>query len=146
MPKYQTKAFTNVKPLVLPYNASANVVAVDVEFPTAALINGDFIEICTLPAGVKCLDWKIVFPDVDGADTIRASLGVMNALGTDLGAEVWQTGINCGGTNAIVSNTTSLSAQGVTKTDRNIALKLTAGPTGYTGAGKIGQIHLTLQA
>lgn len=145
MAKFQTKAFTNAKPMVLPTEAYPEWSAIDVEFPSTAPAVNDLIELCTIPAGYKCLDWKVVFPDIDGAATLVTSLGVENAGGTDLGAEVWQTAITAGASNAITNNTTSIAAQGVTNTDRNLALKVTAAATGYTGAGKVGQVLLLLQ-
>ena len=145
MAKYQTKCFNNQKPLALPTEAYPELSAVDVEFNTANYAPGDLIEICTIPAGYKCLDFAVIFPDIDTGNVLAFSIGVENALGTDLGTEVWQTGVLAGGVNTITRNTTSICAQGVTNTDRQILLKVTTAATGYVGAGKIGQVLLTLQ-
>ena len=145
MAKYQTKCFTNAKPMVLPTEAYPEFSAVDVEFNTANYALNDLIEICTIPAGYKCLDFSVIFPDIDTGNVLAFSIGVENAGGTDIGAEVWQTGILAGGVNTITRNTTSICAQGVTNTDRNIVLKVTTAATGYTGATKVGQVLLTLQ-
>ncbi len=145
MPKTQTNCFTNKKPLVLPAEAYPEFTAVDVEFSAANYAVGDLIELCTIPAGYKCLDFSVIFPDIDTGNVLAFSLGVENAGGTDLGAEVWQAGILAGGINTITRNTTSIAAQGVSNVERAIALKVTTAATGYVGAGKVGQVLLVLQ-
>ncbi len=145
MAKTQTKCFTNAKPLVLPTEAYPELSAVDVEFASTNYALNDLIEICTIPAGYKCLDFAVVFPDIDTGNVLAFSIGVESAGGTDIGTEVWQTGVLAGGVNTITRNTTSICAQGVTSTDRNIVLKVTTAATGYTGATKVGQVLLTLQ-
>lgn len=145
MAKTTTKCFTNAKPLVLPTEAYPEWTAVDVEFSSSAYAANDLIQLCTLPTGYKCLDFSVVFPDIDTGNVLAFSLGVENAGGTDLGTEVWQTGILAGGVNTITRNTTSIAAQGVSNVDRVIALKVTTAATGYVGTGKIGQLLLLLQ-
>ncbi len=147
MAKIQTKAFTNVKPIALPDDASPDFVTIDVDFPTAALAANDLIELAEIPAGYQVLDYAVVLPDIDsgGAPALAFSLGVENAGGTDLGAEVWGTGITAGQTNAIVRATTSAAAQGDSSVARKVALKVTTAAATYAGAGKKGQVLLLLQ-
>ena len=148
MAKFQTKAFTNVKPIILPRDASVMLVPVDVEFKATTYAIGDLIEICELPIGVKCVDWAISFPDIDSnaAPTLAYSLGIENVGGTDLGTEVWGAALTAGQSTAIVRNASSVSAQGDTTAVRKLALKVTTAAATYAGAGKTGQILLALQA
>ena len=150
MAKYQTKAFKGQKPIILPRDASGMWVVVDVEFPAVAPVANDLIELCALPIGVKCLDYTLVFPDIDsnGAPAFAFSIGEENAGGTDLGAgtAVWATGLTAGQSTAIVRNATSLPAQQPTTADRNLAIKVTTAAATYAGAGKVGQVLLLLQA
>ena len=157
MAKTQTKCFTNAKPLVLPSEAYPEWTAVDIEFSSAAYAANDYIQLCTLPEGYKCLDWALVFPDIDtGVAAIAWSLGVSNAtlavpVSTDIGTEVWGAGLTAGQSTAIVRNTTSVSAQGQVKAtstlsgDREIVLKCTTAAGTYAGAGKVGQLLMLLQ-
>lgn len=147
MAKIQSKQFSGAKPVTLPVSAYPQWAAIDIEFPTAALASGDLVQLCKLPIGVKCLDWVILFPDIDsGTVALAFSLGVENAGATDLDTEVWGTGLTAGQSTAIVRNTTSLSAQGVTTTDRVIDLKCTTAAGTWAGATKTGQVLLLLQA
>jgi hypothetical protein len=146
--KYQTKAFLGKRPMILPRDAAGMWVPVDVEFPSVAPVANDLIEICELPIGVKCLDWAEVFPDIDsnGAPALAHSLGIENAGGTDLGSEVWATGLTAGQSTALVRNTTSVPAQGDSTVNRKLAMKVTTAAATYAGAGKVGQILLLLAA
>lgn len=148
MPKYQTKAFKGIKPIILPRDASAMWVPVDVEFPSVALVANDLLEVCELPIGVKCVDWALVPPDADsgGAPALAFSLGVENAGGTDLGTEVWGTGLTGAQTGTINRASSSVSAQGDISANRKIALKCTNAAQTYAGAGKTGQLMLLLTA
>lgn len=65
MAKTQTKCFNNVKPITLPDDAAPEWTVVDIEFSSTAYSANDYIQLCTLPAGFKCLDWALVFPDID---------------------------------------------------------------------------------
>ena len=89
MAKYQTKQFLNTSPLYTPDNAEICGSPITVEFPTTALVANDLIELATIPAGIKVVDYKILFPDIDsgGSPAFAFSIGVENAGGTDLGAE-----------------------------------------------------------
>lgn len=157
MAKTQTKCFTNVKPIVLPTEALPQWTAVDVEFSAAAYAANDLIQLCTLPDGYKCLDWALVFPDIDtGAAAIAWSLGVSDAtlaipVSTDIGSEVWGSALTAGQSNAVVRNTTSACAQGRTAAttllsgDREIVLKCTTAAATYAGSGKVGQLLMLLQ-
>ena len=159
MAKTQTKAFLNVKPIVLPDDASPEWCSVDVEFSSTAYTAGDLIQLCTLPEGNKCIDWFLSFPDIDsnGTPAMAWSLGVSNATiavpaSTDIGTEVWGAALTAGQTTAIVRNATNGSAQGqVVSTptlsgNREIVLKCTTAAATYAGLGKVGQLVMLLQA
>lgn len=143
----ETKCFSGKKPLVLPDAADVETVAIDVEFPATAPSVGDLIRLCDLPPYTKVLDWALIFPDVDsnGTPTLAMSLGVENAGGTDLGSEVWGTGLTAGQSTTLVRNTTSLAAQGDSSVQRRIDLKVTTAAATYAGSGKVGQVLLQLQ-
>ena len=112
----------------------------------AAFASADLLQLVDLPIGIKCLDWAISFPDIDtGAPALAWSLGVENAGGTDLGSEVWGTGLTAGQSTAIVRNTTSLAAQGDSTVQRRVSLKCTTIAATYAGATKVGQVLLLLQ-
>lgn len=154
----KTKAITGAKPIVLPHDASPEWISVDVDFPAAALAVNDIILLCGLYAGLKVLDWAIIFPDVDsgGSPAFATSLGVALNDGSDLSAEVWATGITAGQTTTIVRNTTNVPAQsnpaGLATQyaadgggERQVALKVTSAAATYAGAGKTGQVLLLVQ-
>ena len=150
MSKYQTKAYTGKRPLVLPTDGAPRWVAVDVDFPSTAPVASDLIELCKLPIGVKVLDWVAIFPDIDsnGAPAFAFSLGEENATFDDLGAgtAVWTAGITAGQSTAIVRNANSVPAQQATTTERVIAMKVTTAAATYAGSGKVGQLMLQLQS
>jgi hypothetical protein len=156
--KYQTKAFTNAKPIALPDDASPEWIAIDVEFGSTAYVAGDLIQLATIPAGYKVLDWVLNFPDIDSGATpaLAWSIGVANntftvPVSTDIGTEVWGSALTAGQTTSIVRNTTNVSAQGATVDtttipgNREIVLKCTTAAATYAGSGKIGQILLLAQ-
>lgn len=146
MAKYQSKQFTGQKPIVLPDDASAEWTTIDIEFPATAFASGDLLQLAELPIGIRCLDWFITFPDIDtGAPALAWSLGIENAGGTDLGTEVWGTGLTAGQSTASVRNATSLSSQGDTTTVRRLSMKCTTIAATYAGATKVGQVVLLLQ-
>lgn len=147
MAKFQTKAFTYAKPVALPPDALPAFVAIDVDFPATALAVNDLIELAEIPANYRVLDYAVVFPDIDsgGSPTIGFSLGVENAGGTDLGADVWGVGIMAGQTAAITRAMTSACVQGDTSVARKVALKVTGPAATYAGAGKKGQVLLLVQ-
>lgn len=146
MAKYQSKQFTGQKPIVLPDDATAEWATIDIDFPSTALAANDLIELVDIPVGMKVLDWYIQFPDIDsGGSALAFSLGVENAGGTDLGTEVWGTGLAAGAAGAIVRNGLAACAQGDATVVRRLALKVTAAATTYAGSGKSGQVVLHLQ-
>lgn len=146
MAKFQTKAFLGLKPVPQPENAYINQVAVPIEFPSTSPAANDLIEVVELPAGVRCVDWAVAFPDVDsgGAPAAAYSLGVENAGGTDLGTEVWGTGLTGGQTGSTNRASTSASATGDVSASRKVALKCTAASATYAGSGKVGYLLLSL--
>lgn len=147
MAKYQSKQFTGQKPVTLPEDAGPRWTTIDIEFPTTAFASGDLLQLAELPIGIRCLDWSVVFPDIDtGTPALAWSLGVENAGGTDLDTEVWATGLTAGQSTTIARNTTSLAAQGAITAVRRISLKCTTIAATYAGATKVGQVLLLLQA
>lgn len=147
MAKFQSKAFTGQRPIPLPDDAYGIWTVVDIEYPVATPVINDLLEACELPIGVKCLDWYFVSPDVDsGGATLAFSLGTENAGGTDLGTEVWGTGIAAAGNGVPTRNALAVCAQGDITANRKIALKVTANATTYAGLNKTAQLALLLQA
>lgn len=142
----KSKAITGQKPFVLPDDATAEWAAVEFEFPTAAPAIGDLWEFVDIPIGYKVPDWFFNFPDVDsGAGAFAGSLGIENALATDLGTEVWAAGITPGQTTAIVRASTNASMQGDSTVQRRVTFKVTAAASTWAGAGKTGYLLLQLQ-
>lgn len=141
-----TKAFTNVRPIPQPDDAAVKRVAIDIEFSSSAYAANDYIRVAKLPIGVKCVDWALVFPDIDsnGSPALASSLGIENAGLTDIGSEVWGSGLTAGQSTAVVRNTSSVCAQGDVTTERNLILKITTAAATYAGAGKTGQLILDL--
>lgn len=148
MPKFQTRAYLGSRPMPQPNHGAGMWVPVDVEFPATSPAVNDLIEVTKLPAGVKCLDWVIAFPDIDtnGAPTLAYSLGTENVAGTDLGTEVWGAGLTAGQSTAIVRNASSVCSQGDTTVERSLAIKITTAAATYAGATRKGQVLLLLQA
>lgn len=140
-----TKAFTNVRPVPQPDDAAIKRVAVDIEFSSSAYVANDYIRLLKLPIGVKCVDWALVFPDIDtGTAAIAWSLGTENTGGTDISAEVWGSALTAGQTVAPVRNVSSVCAQGDTTAERTLVLKCTTAAATYAGSGKVGQLILDL--
>lgn len=146
MAKTQTKVFTGVRNLPMPDHAEIRELAVPIEFSSSAYASGDLIQVIKLPAGVRCVDWALNLPDIDsgGSPAIAWSLGVENTGGTDLGSEVWGSGLTAGQTTSIVRNSTNVSAQGDITADRNIDLKCTTIAATYAGSGTVGYLMLKL--
>lgn len=159
MAVFTTKAFDLVKPVYLPCDGGPEWTVVDVEFKSTNYVPGntDFIKLVTIPDGYFCLDWFLSFPDIDsnGTPTLAWSLGLSNAtiaspVATDIGTEVWGSGLTAGQSTAIVRNTTSVSAQGrryATSTlsgDKELILKCTTAAATYAGANQIGRVGLLL--
>lgn len=139
---YQTKYITRVRNFAQPDDSDIDLSPVDIDFPTAALLVNDIIQLVEIPAGVTLQNYNFHFPKIDssGAPTLAFSFGVLNALGTDL-ATVYATGIIAGQTNAVVNNTNTDCAQDFANNvlSRKIGLKVTAACATYGGAGKVGQ-------
>jgi hypothetical protein len=154
--KTQTLAFTGRKPIVLPDDANPEWVAVDIEFP-AAFASGDYIQLCTLPAGYQVLDWLLNCPDIDSGSAIRVALGVSNATiasptSTDIGSgnQVWATAIDAVQgvpyRNALNASAADAYMDSATVSgNREIVLKCTTAATGYTGSGKVGQLLMLVR-
>lgn len=147
MAKYQTQTFLGIKNVPQPDDAFVKAVSVDVEFPSVAPIANDLIELVKLPAGTKCLDFTLIFPDIDsnGSPALAYSLGVENAGGTDLGTEVWATGLTAGQSTTLHRCANSVPADGDSTVERKLALKVTTAAATYAGAGKVGRFVMLLQ-
>ena len=159
MAKTQTKAFTNAKPIVLPAGGAPEWCAIEVEFAAAAYVAADLIQVATIPAGYRVLDWALAFPDIDtGIAAVAWSFGVANntlavPVSTDIGAalQVWGSALTAGQTDALVRNVSSNCSQDAivsTATipgDREIVLKCTTAAATYAGAAKVGRVLLLLQ-
>lgn len=148
MAKFQTKTFNDVTPIVLPDTAKPEWVAVPIEFKATAYAQNDLIELCKLPIGYQCLDWALVFPDIDsgGSPALASSLGTINTAGDDISSEVWGSGLTAGQSTSIVRNTTSAAAQGDTTKERTVVLKITTVAATYAGSGKVGHLLMLVQA
>lgn len=156
MAKTQTKAFIGVKPIALPDDATPEWCAVDIEFPAAFAAN-DLIQICTIPAGYKVLDWFLNCPDVDSGTAVRVAVGASNAtfaspVSTDIGTgnQVWGTALDAVQgvpfRNALVNSAQDAIFDSPTVSgNREIVMKCTIAPTTYTGSGKVGQLVMLLQ-
>lgn len=146
MAKFQSKVFTGQVNVPQPNSAEIYEILVPFDFPATAPAANDLIELLKLPAGVRCVDWAAIFPDIDtgGSPAFAFSLGVENTAGTDLGTEVWGTGLTAGQSTTVSRNTTSVAAQGDVSTDRAIAIKVTTAAATYAGAGKRGHVLLKL--
>lgn len=143
----KTKIFTGVRQVPMPSDAAIDEVVVPIEWSASAYASGDLIQCVKLPAGVRCLDWRLISPDIDsGGSAFAFSLGVENAGGTDLGTEVWGTALTFAGTGVPASNVLSVCAAGDVTADRNIDLKCTTIATTYAGSGIIGYLILKLAA
>lgn len=146
MAKIQTAAFTNRKPVPQPDSAAITVVAIDVAFPSTALVADDLIELVELPPGVSLVDYAFVFPDIDSnvSAALAFSFGSENAAGDDLGT-VYESGLTAGQSAAVVRMGTSAAAQAVATAARRLALKITTAAGTYAGSGKTGQVLLYLR-
>jgi len=159
MAKFQTKCFTNAKPLVLPDAADPEWTEVDIEFnPTAYAVN-DLIQVASIPEGYRVLDYVLAFPDIDTGvtPTLAWSFGVSNAtvdvpVSTDIGAgtRVFGTALAAGRDGAIVRNISTNCSQDAfrgTATQpgvRDLVLKVTTAAATYAGANKVGKLLLLL--
>lgn len=155
----KTKAFDNLKPIVLPAGAAPEWINVEVEFASSAYAANDIIKVCKLPEGYRVLDWTLMFPDIDtGTPALAWSFGVSNASvaspdGTDIGSslQVWGTGLTAGQSVAPVRNASSNCAQDAIKStttvpgDREIVLKCTTIAATYAGSGKVGNVLMLVQ-
>lgn len=147
MAVYQTKFITRVRNFAQPDDSDIDRNPVDVDFPAVALVAADIIQLVEVPAGVMLQDYEFHFPDIDtGAAAFAFSFGVLNAAGTDL-ATTYQTGITAGQSNAIYRNLNSDCAQDTVNTAlvRKLGIKITTAAATYAGAGKTGQVILSLR-
>ena len=145
MPTFQTRVFTGARNVPQPDAGIIPAVAVDIDFPTVALVATDIILVARLPIGVALMDYEFHFPDIDtGAAAFAFSFGIMNAGLTAL-ATTFQAGITAGQSNAIVRNLNSDAAQFATTAERVLGIVVTAAAATYAGATKVGQVILRLR-
>ena len=147
MPSINTKQFDGIKPLYTPDAAEVCGAHVDIDFPSTAFAGNDLIRLATIPAGVKCVDYKAIFPDIDsgGSPAFAWSIGVLNAGGTDL-ATVWASGLTTGQAAGIHRAANSAHLEADSTVDRRVAIKVTTAAATYAGAGKAGMVVFDLQA
>ena len=149
-------AFTNSndyldgrKPAVFPAGAEVVAVRYTIDLVAADLDINDIGAVGILPAG--CVPVALYYDsddlDTNGAPTIAASVGVLNAAGTDLstdaadGGAVWGSSITtsqAGGQSAVMSK--ALARVAATSADRKIGIKFTAA----AATKATGQVGLTL--
>lgn len=140
MARYASDYITGKKNLPQPHDGVASEVPFKVVLP-AALVVSDTIAVCTIPAGVQIVDYKVIAPQLDsnGAPTLAHSIGVENAARTDL-ATVFEAGLTFGRTasGSVSRATVSVPALDATMAtaDRVIALKTTTAAATAALAGK----------
>lgn len=140
MPRYASDYITGKRSLPQPYDGVSSELPFKVVLP-AVLAVGDILAICTIPAGVQIVDYKIFAPQLDsnGAPTLAHSIGVENAARTDL-ATVFEAGLIFGRTSSgsVWRNTVSVPSLDTTMatSDRVIALKTTTAAATASLAGK----------
>lgn len=140
MPRYASDYITGKRNLPQPYDGVALEIPFKITMPAILLLN-DTIAIASVPAGVQVLDFKIIAPQLDssGAPTLAHSIGVENALRTDLAA-VWEAGLIFGRTVSGSISRASVSAPSLDTTmataERIIALKTTTAAATAALAGK----------
>jgi len=147
MPSINTKQFDGIKPMYTPDAAEVCGAHVDIEFPSTAFVANDLIRLAVIPAGVRCVDYKLVFPDIDSnaSPTFAFSVGELNAAGTDL-ATVYASGITAGQASTIYRAVNAAIFESNSANDRRIAIKVTTAAATYAGAGKVGVAVFDLQA
>lgn len=145
MPSINTKQYDGIKPMYTPDAAEVCGAHVDIDFPAAAFVANDLIRLATIPAGVRNIDYKVVFPDIDSGAGFAFSIGELNAAGTDL-ATVYAAGITVGQASGTFRPTNAAHFEASAAADRRIAIKVTTAAAGYTGNGKSGVVVFDLQA
>ena len=140
MARYASDYITGKRSLPQPYDGVASEIPFKVVLP-AVLAVGDTIAVCTIPAGVQIIDYKVIAGQLDsnGAPTLAHSIGVENAAKTDL-ATVFEAGLIFGRTasGSLARCTVSVPAMDTTvlTADRIIALKTTTAAATASLAGK----------
>lgn len=110
--------------------------------PSVALAAGDIIALGPISPGVKPVDVQLITDDLDtnGTPTITLTVGVLNAAGTDIDAaatSTWIAASNVGQTGGIArASTANVYLSGASATERQLGVKVVAGPATYAGAGK----------
>lgn len=144
----QSKYITKVRNFSQPEDSNIQDKPCDFDFPTAAPVALDIIQLVELPAGVTLQDYEFHFPDIDsnGTPTFAFSFGVLNAGGTDL-ATVYASGLTAGQSNAIVRNANSDCAFDAANNVlfRKLGIKVTTAAATYAGATKFGTVVLRLR-
>lgn len=146
MAKFTSKIFSGVKNVAQPDDSDTDYVPVDVDFPAVNYTAGDIIELIKIPAGVKFVDWFSIFPDIDsnGAPTFAFSIGLLNALSTDL-ATIYSAGHTAGQTNAIVRNAVTDPYLADSTVERRIGLKITVASATYAAPTVPGTVFIALR-
>jgi len=147
MATIKTKTYTNVSPLPTPDDAEVCGSPIGVDFPSTALAGNDLILLATIPAGVKLVDYRGFFPDIDsgGSPAFAFSIGVANAGLTDL-ATVLQAGLTTGQATGAFRATNADHLALDSTVDRVLAIKVTTAAATYSGSGKSGKVIVDLEA
>lgn len=129
-----------------PVDSDCIEVPIPFNMPTLNPANGDILQLCKIPAGVKIVDWYILTDDCDsnGAPTIAFSLGSLNSLTAPTAlTTTYKAGITIAQTGALQRADTAAAALEATTSDRAIGLLFTAAAATYV-AGKTGLLVLKL--
>lgn len=146
MAKFTTKIFAKTKNVAQPDDSDCDYVPIDIDFPAANFGVGDIIELITIPAGVKIVDWFAIFPDIDtnGSPTFAWSFGVLNAASTDLGT-IYSSGHVAGQSSAIVRNAVADAYLADSSVERRIGIKVTAAAATYAAPTAAGTVFMALR-
>ena len=130
---------------IVPTGCEINEVAIPFDYPAANPTVADLLLLAKVPAGVQIVDWDIIPEDADsnGAPTLAASFGSMNAGLTDL-ATTYKAAMVGFGTAAVERNASSACWSESSASERVIGLKWTAVAATYV-AGKKGVLVLRVR-
>lgn len=114
---------------------------------TGALAAGDIIWLGPLQPGLRPLDVSLVTDDQDtgGSPSITLSVGFLNAGMTDLDGTAFIVASTVGQTGGVARATTATCfLAGSSTSERQIGIKVVAGPATSAGAGKKMVVLLTV--
>jgi hypothetical protein len=129
-----------------PIDSDCIEVPIPFNMPTLNPANGDILQLCKVPAGVKIVDWYILIDDCDsnGTPTIAFSLGSLNSLTAPTAlTTTYKAAITIAQSGALQRADTAAAALESAAADRAIGLLFTAAAATYV-AGKTGLLVLKL--